>query len=79
MADVRKLAGTSRTDYRSVCSDLTAGERRKLDGTQGCILRVGVLNSLTPVKRFTLVKATINRRRTRAAISVRITAATSAS
>jgi hypothetical protein len=73
VADARKLAGDfAHKHYRSVCSDLTAGERRKLGGTQGCILRVGVLNSLTPVKRFTLIKATINRRRTRAAVSVRI-------
>lgn len=73
VADVRKLSGDfAHQHYRSVCSDLTAGERQKLGGMQGCILRVGLLNSLTPVKRFTLVRATINRKRTRATISVRI-------
>jgi len=72
-ADVRKLARDfAHKRYRSVCSDLTARERQKLGGTKGCMLRVEVLNSFASIKRFTLVKATINRTRTRATITVRI-------
>jgi len=71
--DVRKLASDfAHKRYRSVCSDLTARERQKLGGTKGCMVRVELLNSFASIKRFTLVKASINRKRTRATISVRI-------
>jgi hypothetical protein len=71
--DVKKLAGDfAHKRYRSVCSDLTAKQRRKLGGTKGCMLKVELLNVSTPIKRLTLVKAKINRRHTRASLTVRI-------
>jgi hypothetical protein len=72
-ADVKKLAGDfAHKRYRAVCSDLTAKQRRKLGGTKTCMVKVELLNSSASIKRFTLVKARINKRRTRATISARI-------
>jgi hypothetical protein len=71
--DVKKLAGDfAHKRYRSVCSDLTAQQRRKLGGTKACMLKVELLNSSASIKSFTVVKAKINKRRTRATISARI-------
>jgi hypothetical protein len=73
VVDVKKLARDfAHKRYRSVCSDLAAKERSKLGGTKGCMLRVELLNSVTSIRRFTLIKANINRKRTQANISVRI-------
>lgn len=71
--DVKQLAGAfAHKRYRAVCSDLTAKQRRKLGGTKSCMLKVELLNSSASIKRFTLVKAKLNKSRTRATIKVRI-------
>jgi hypothetical protein len=68
-ADVRKLAGNyEHKRYRAVCSDLTARERRQLGGTTKCMLKVTLLNSLAPIKRFTIVKAKLDRRHRQATV-----------
>jgi hypothetical protein len=73
IADGKKLAGDfAHKRYRAVCADLTAKARRHLGGTSGCMLKVALLNSLSPIKRFTIVKAEINRRHTQASVVVRI-------
>jgi len=63
-----------------VLPDLAGGDAgrhdRQAEGTKECMLRVTLLNSSASIKRFTLVKAAINRSRTRAAISVRINGGT---
>ena len=70
---MKKLAGAfAHKRYRSVCSDLTAKQRRKLGGTKSCMVKVELLNSSASIKRFTLVKARLNKSRTRATIKVRI-------
>ncbi len=73
VADVKKLGRAfAHEQYRSVCSDLTTREWRTLGGQKPCLRRMQQLNSPTLVKRFTVVRATLDRRRTRAAVSVRI-------
>lgn len=68
--DVQKLAlDFEHKRYRGVCADLTAKERRQLGGTSTCMLKVDLLNSLAPVKRFTVVKAKLSRRRTLATVA----------
>ena len=68
--DVKKLAGDfAHKRYRAVCSGLTAKQRRKLGGTKTCMVKVELLNSSASIKRFTLIKAKINKRRTCATIS----------
>ena len=70
-ADVRKLAGNyEHKRYRGVCSDLTARERRHLGGTSKCMLQVTLLNSLAPIKRFTIVKAKLDRRHRQATVAL---------
>ncbi len=72
-ADVKKLAGDfAHERYRAVCADLTARQRRKLGGTKSCMVKVELLNFSASIKRFTLLKAKINKSRTRANISARI-------
>ena len=72
-ADVRKLAGNyEHKRYRAVCSDLTARERRQLGGTTKCMLKVTLLNSLSPIKRFTIAKVGVNRSHRQATVVVRI-------
>jgi len=73
IADGKKLAGDfAHKRYRAVCVDLTARARRHLGGTSGCMLKVAMLNSFSPVKRFTIAKVGINRRHTQAMVVVRI-------
>jgi len=69
--DVHKLAANYvHKRYWAVCSDLTARERRHLGGTTKCMLKVTLLNSLAPIKRFTIVKASLGKRHTRATVAL---------
>jgi len=71
--DGKKLAGDfAHKRYRAVCADLTARARGRLGGTSGCMLKVALLNSFSPIKRFTIGKVGINRRHTRAKVVVHI-------
>lgn len=73
IADGRKLAGAfAHKRYRAVCSDLTAKERHRLGGTSRCMLKMALLNSLSPIKRFRIVRAGIKRHHTQATVVVRI-------
>ena len=73
ITDGKKLAGDfAHKRYRAVCADLTARARHGLGGTSGCMLKVALLNSFAPIKRFTIAKVGINRRHTKAKVVVRI-------
>ncbi|MDX6481413.1 MAG: hypothetical protein QOG85_1923 [Gaiellaceae bacterium] len=62
-ADVVRLAHDyTNTRYRSICAtDMTTRELRSLGGTSNCILKVGLINSLVPVRSFTITEMKLGR------------------
>jgi hypothetical protein len=69
--NVKKLASDyAHHRYRAICSDLTAKERKHLGGTKKCMLKVALINSFVPIKKFTITSAKLGKSRLAGAVSL---------
>ena len=69
--EVTKIARDySHKHFRAVCADLTKKERKHLGGTSQCMLKMAVLNAFMPVKKFTIAKAKLTKRRAQGTVDV---------
>jgi hypothetical protein len=68
--DVAKLAGAyEHKQYKTVCADLSASALKRLGGAAKCALKAAVLHAILPIKRLTVVKITLSKRRTQALVA----------
>lgn len=69
--NVAKIAHDySHKRYRAVCADLTKKERKHLGGTSKCMLKMAVLYAFMPVKKFTIAKVKLTKKRAQGKVDV---------
>ncbi|HZS31614.1 MAG TPA: hypothetical protein VFA37_10175 [Gaiellaceae bacterium] len=71
--DVASLAGAyEHKRYRTVCGDLTASALKRLGGASKCTLKAAALHLVLPIRRLTVVKVTLEKRRTEAVVAASV-------